>query len=70
MQVPFWLTALIGVAIMVFGGYRVWLSRREGSPATYLGSKTADLVMGVVHVLAGLFLIALSFGLIPGLGKR
>ncbi len=67
MQIPAWITILIGATIAAFGGYRVTLARSKDRPASYLGSKTADLVMGIVHILAGLFLIALGLGVIPAL---
>lgn len=67
MRIPTWVTLLMGAAILVFGAYRISLSRRKDRRPTYLGSKSADLVMGIVHVLAGLFLISLGLGLVQKL---
>ena len=67
MNIPPWVTILIGSAIVIFGAYRVVLAQRKNLPPTYLRSKTADLVMGIVHILAGLFLIALGLGIVPAL---
>ncbi|MCC6995664.1 MAG: hypothetical protein IT370_13730 [Deltaproteobacteria bacterium] len=64
MRIPAWVTLLMGVAIIGFGIFRISLARKPGKRPTYLGSKSADLIMGVVHVLAGLFLIGLGSGLI------
>ena len=67
MNIPPYVTLVMGAAILCFGAYRISLSRRKGTRPTYLGSKNADLVMGIVHILAGLFLIALGLGLIQRL---
>jgi len=56
---PQLVTLVLGIALIPFGGLRIWLSTR---PATK--QRRHHLIAGIAFVLSGAFLIATSRGLI------
>lgn len=70
MQVPPWLTILVGAMVTIFGAYRIWLAlkkdaraeaeRRRGSIYGY--PRRTHFLIGVVYIVLGGFLILTALG--------
>jgi hypothetical protein len=73
MHVPVWLTLMCAALVIVWGGYRVKLGLRskeaEAKAAEKRGlfglPRRTHLLLGLVYVLLGLGLVAISFGWNP-----
>ena len=70
MRIPPWLFAVIGVVVIVFGIWRIKLSRRsleEDQAAQRRGglygvNRRTHLLIGCLYILLGLYLLIESFG--------
>lgn len=52
-------TLVLGIALVPFGGFRIWLATRPGTK-----QRRHHLVAGVAFALSGAFLIATARGLV------
>jgi uncharacterized iron-regulated membrane protein len=76
MRVPQWLSLLVAIWVMAFGGYRLWLARdpktdqkkAEGKKGLFAMNRRTHLLIGLVYLLLGGALVATSFGWNPMAG--
>jgi hypothetical protein len=69
-RIPVWLTLGVAALVIIFGGYRIYLSTRPDEESAqrrgmYRMGKRAHLFVGIVYILLGGGLIATSFGWNP-----
>ena len=68
MVVPVWLTLLVAIVVLAFGGFRIYLATKKPDPegrGFYKMKPTSHAFVGIIYLLLGAALIATSFGWKP-----